>query len=142
MNKSVTSRLGINAARLLAEAKASPATEDRATARPWRTKKCEERAAVFGPVHPVDGGDRAPIAMLGYMERADADAELIVKAVNSYAASQKRIEVLEAALTELCGFLNVTPLRLNEGDSATLSMLINAASGALKEDAEYQGVKP
>lgn len=57
----------------------------------------------------------------------------VVEAVNNYDALRARCNALEVALKNLCGFLNVTPLRLNDGDSMTISMLTDAAREALAE---------
>lgn len=45
-------------------------SEQQHTPSPWRVKPYGARFAVYGAVHPVDGGDYAPLAT--YLEEADA----------------------------------------------------------------------
>ena len=51
---------------------------------------------VYGPVHPVDGGDYAPIVTLGSSPEDEANARLIVTAVNAHNALLEALKDLTA----------------------------------------------
>jgi hypothetical protein len=68
------------------------------TPTPWRVKhpqpKCLGQSRILGPVHPVDGGDYAPIA------EADKDnAAFITQAANSHDAL---VNALKACAPSAC----------------------------------------